>query len=679
MKKRILAMMLVLPLLVAFAAMGFTRLISIAIPQIPEDIFLEYDQIDAIEFSDITRPVELKGYVIPQASGVELLWSSSDEGVAKIEGNRITYVSDGEVTITASLPDNSMSKSFKAYIIMVGDTPKFIKANHEYPSEKGENVIGLYDYIDSLNGARKTAHTEVINFSVVPSMSSQNVTVSGIPEGEYRIENSQILLTPSKAGKYTVQIQSETVSEAAAEMSFEVADSVNIYSYEDLVRATDLSEEGDAVALRVNLESEANLGRSNSKPMSYKSGEAHEYVTFESTYDTNFLKNSGKSTTLKAAIVFKDDVYGNGHTLNLHDFAYPSEVDPGTNIAIPGMNDVFAGEPLEFVTVAGQLTVFGQGNAGFMIDGSDITVDNVVLKNCNNVGDLSNLDYVGTVLEVVGDNVILKNSTVQNGRTVVRSFSNKNLLIENCLLAYGREFIYKQGSNNFVYPEKNREWGSIKNQLFDFDDLPESAKEGDSTATIRDTDFYTSGIFCIGMDTHFAGQYLYQWIGNNQSINNLAATSYKSTLNLEGDVRFYDWKIAKNLDSSILVKSSMEGIDLNIYDLLKNYDREYGQGTIFKTVKGVEYVHGGIAFFGGGYNLSEVYLNGTRVKCWKEDGYDGLNSDIYLSLSVSLSDNKIFSTLGSLLTAAAGTGDFSFCIYRNSYNGIGVEDNPFNN
>lgn len=689
MRKRILAIMLVLPLLVAFVALGFTKLISIAVAQTPEFIYIEYEENEAFEFNDFHETMVLKGYIYPEAATGELVWTSSDESIAKINGNTLTFIDEGLVTITAQVLNTTITKSFTVALVLSGDVPKFFKVNYAYPSEKGTNVIGLYDYADSLKSEEKVAHTEVINFSIVPSKSPQDVIVTGLSAGEYTIKDKQLLLHPSKAGKYDITIQSAVESSVVYTMSCEVTDSVNVYTYEDLVRATDLSS-GYSVALRSNLESASNSKvRANSKPMSYASGKAHEYVEFESTYDTKYLRANGKNTKLKAAIVFKNDVYGNGHTLNLHDFAYPSETDPSTNVAIPAPGDVFAGEPLEFVT-AGGLTVFGQGNAGFMIQGNGITVDNVVLKNCNNVSDLSNLDYVGTVVEVVGDGITIKNSTVMNGRTVVRSFSNENLLIENCILAYAREFIFKQGSNNFVYAphdepdspafdsldidkiEQINNW--VREKLFVYDNLPEAAKKGDSTATIKDTDFYISGIFCIGMDTHFAGLLLYDGSIVDPTIKGLAATSYKSTLNLEGDVKFYDWKIVKNMDSSTLIKGTHDGFEFNIYNLMKNYSSNYG-GEIIRNIDGVDYVHGGIAFFGGGNNLSEVYFNGARVKC--DSGYKGLNDDKFVSLSVALSDNNVFDIGNTLLTMAAGEGSFSFCIYRNTYDEIGINDSPF--
>lgn len=680
MKKRILAIMLVLPLLIAFAAMGFTKLISMTIPQLPEDIRLDYDQIEAFEFEDFGQTMELKGEVIPQSSGEQLVWSSSNEKVAAISGNVLTFLDEGTAVISASLADGKLKKSFEVTLLLSGDTPKFIKSNFNTPTEKGDTVIGLKDFAQPEKDGGTKGHTELIDFKVLPSKSPQDITVEGLPQNSYTVDGGQISFTPPAAGEYTLKIKSQSCPDVVREMSFEVKDCVNVYSYADLMRATNKSSGENEIALRVNLESGSNLGRTNSSHMGCEAGQTHEYYQFESTYDTDFLKNSNLGTMLKAAVVFKSNVYGNGHTINLHDLVYPSEVDPSTGIAIPGINDVFASDPLQFVAAAG-LTVYGQGNAGFLVQKDNIVLDNLVLKNCNNVNDLSNLNYVGTVLEVAGNDITLKNSTVQNGRTVVRSFSNRGLTIDNCILAYAREFIYKQGSNRFVHPDQSgqpegepKKWEEAKKDLFDSSRLPAEALEGDSTATIKDTSFYTSGLFCIGMDAHFAGEFLYQWPGSNKNIKNLAATSFKSKLNLQGDVRFYDWKEAGNMDGSTLISGSYRGVEfkLDLYQLIKNYDSAYGNRSIIKRDNGKEYVHGGIAFFGGGNNLSEVYFNGEPVK-------GSFGGEEFISFKVLLSDPSVTGgdIMMSGLSMAAGEGPFYFCIYRNSYNGVGINDSPF--
>ena len=264
--------MLVLPLLVAFAAMGFTKLISLTVPQMPEDIKIEYEANEAFEFESFGQTMELKGMVIPETSAASLVWSSSNNEVAAIDGTTLTFLSEGTTTISASLPDGSFRKSFEAMLMVSGDTPKYIKANYATPTEKGDTVVGLLDFTDALSGGETKGHTEVINVSVLPSKASQEITVEGLPAGTYSVDGAKLSFTPKEVGVYTAKISSAEKPEIFGELRFEVKDCVNVYSYEDLLRATNKSENGTAMALRVNLESEANLGRANSRHLAYASG-----------------------------------------------------------------------------------------------------------------------------------------------------------------------------------------------------------------------------------------------------------------------------------------------------------------------------------------------------------------------------------------------------------------------
>ena len=123
----------------------------------------------------------------------------------------------------------------------------------------------------------------------------------------------------------------------------------------------------------------------------------------------------------------------------------------------------------------------------------------------------------------------------------------------------------------------------------------------DSNARIKDTFFSKSGIFCIGIDTHFSGPMLHK---NDffPNIRNLAATSYASHLTLEGDVRFYDWKKVSSLDSSTLI-SGLLGTAFNISKMIEIVS--VGD-NIIRNRNEEAYVHGGIAFFGGGKNYSTI-------------------------------------------------------------------------
>ena len=72
-----------------------------------------------------------------------------------------------------------------------------------------------------------------------------------------------------------------------------------------------------------------------------------------------------------------------------------------------------------------------------------------------------------------------------------------------------------------------------------------------------------------------------------------------------------------------------------------------------------EYVHGGIAFYGGGYNYS--YLDLTRAN--DETKQFGVY-DVNISVLENSKDENI-QKQGKMLPMAAGAGDFRFYLYNN--------------
>ena len=174
-----------------------------------------------------------------------------------------------------------------------------------------------------------------------------------------------------------------------------------------------------------------------------------------------------------------------------------------------------------------------------------------------------NLYYTGTVIEVNGDNNTIKNSVMSHGKNVLRAFSTNNLLVKNCILHTGEEFLAKLGSNkiNKVDTSKNISINYNDNNINDtfnhfYDTTSENAsKEGkivsdtilsdvlmndtsslnmdilrtlgegldnvvgiinedssinyDGSITFKDTSFYNSGIFSIALESSFNGPYLY--------------------------------------------------------------------------------------------------------------------------------------------------------------------------
>jgi len=174
----------------------------------------------------------------------------------------------------------------------------------------------------------------------------------------------------------------------------------------------------------------------------------------------NYIKSqNGKnyaSDQILAGIRVQKDFYGNGYTINMHNLTYPSEeivqVIDGNTISIPtlGKNDLFRG-PLPFYALGDPnnmplVKAFGQDNIGMYVDGDDITINDVNLKNCDFGNMVSNLNTTGTVLETHGNNITIVNSRLSNGKNIVRSFSSMNTVIKNTLLSNSRNFLINGSS-----------------------------------------------------------------------------------------------------------------------------------------------------------------------------------------------------------------------------------------
>jgi len=151
-----------------------------------------------------------------------------------------------------------------------------------------------------------------------------------------------------------------------------------------------------------------------------------------------------------------------------------------------------------------------------------------------------------------------------------------------------------------------------------------------------------SGLFCIGMDAHFAGTALANGKGFAENLisswKDLAKTSYGAKLTMEGDVRIYGWKNIETIDSSTLIeiigetkyKNLLFDIKALIAKLANHTEKPYLNTIVYKTLDHnnveAQYVHGGIAFFGGGKNYSVVEFKDYEFKTL--NGYEVKLSDI---------------------------------------------------
>ena len=420
-----------------------------------------------------------------------------------------------------------------------------------------------------------------------------------------------------------------------------VKDGVNVYDYNQLLACTNKSTNGEIVVLRKSFESVNNLNNTTDNNVvcfgNYTDGKKIDFTSdvysFETTYNQDYIKawnefvNSNPrykkiSNRVLAGIRVQKDFYGNGYTVNLHNLTFPSStmdvVDSnGNKTTIPALSkdDLYRG-PLPFYSLGEHdnmplIEAFGQDNVGMYVDGSNILVNDVNLKNCDFGNLMSNLDYVGTVLETNGNNITIKNSRLSNGKQVVRSFSSTNVSIVNSMLSNARNFLLTIGSNDYIKADLLKEYeftllngekitSTINNYLMKSnagDDTLNAFVIGSFTdkekmrkaildiqnalndeslikdiykgsMNIKDTMFYRSGIASIGMDTMFSGPFLESSTPSVVNMlltglnvpyipNHVGGMSYPVELNITGKTKFYDYKEWNNLDITGLINENI--------------------------------------------------------------------------------------------------------------------------
>jgi hypothetical protein len=267
----------------------------------------------------------------------------------------------------------------------------------------------------------------------------------------------------------------------------------------------------------------------------------------------------------------------------------------------------------------------------------------VVLKGCELEAtesgvDLGDLEYAGTTVEVLGDNVTIEYSRLMNGRTVLRVFGDIDdaekeihLTVRNTLIKASREFNARIGSNRFVssdevaspyLPGDNGSDYRIKQNYGSLSDSERAAYDDayiNTFVTFENVIFEDAGIFSIGIDTHFAGEALRDGSsylsGALVGWKDLAKTSYGAKITLKGDVRLYSWKPVDDIDSSTLIENTLASsgdslfanLKFNVREILKNAAATIeSYSNILYTYEGKQYVHAGIVFFGGGKNYGVV-------------------------------------------------------------------------
>lgn len=653
MKKKNLIILLLIPFVITLVGVITINTTFNFIENDMIGIDWSYDEIEGIKLEDklhklVASPIYEQGY--PPLKEEALVWSVYDSDnheenkYAKIVNENDNWylqpLQIGEVKVTCSNKKGNIFKTMTVIIFKEGAIVVQSKIKASQNNIDPNIYYGEYDFDNNLNKQKATFEFEVktIGDLQINDLQYVNNTPDIIEIDE---ANKIVKIRTSGDASFMVKTNNDEMVKPMTYSFKVVKDGVNVYNYNQLLACTNKSTNGEIVVLRKSFESVNNLNNTTDNNVvcfgNYTDGKKIDFTSdvysFETTYNQDYIKawnefvNSNPSykkisNRVLAGIRVQKDFYGNGYTINLHNLTFPSStmdvVDSnGNKTTIPALSkdDLYRG-PLPFYSLGEHdnmplIEAFGQDNVGMYVDGSDILVNDVNLKNCDFGNLMSNLDYVGTVLETNGNNITIKNSRLSNGKQVVRSFSSTNVSIVNSMLSNARNFLLTIGSNDYIKADLLKEYeftllngekitSTINNYLMKSnagDDTLNAFVIGSFTdkekmrkaildiqnalndeslikdiykgsMNIKDTMFYRSGIASIGMDTMFNGPFLESSTPSVVNMlltglnvpyipNHVGGMSYPVELNITGKTKFYDYKEWNNLDITGLINENI--------------------------------------------------------------------------------------------------------------------------
>lgn len=653
MKKKNLIILLLIPFVITLVGVITINTTFNFIENDMIGIDWSYDEIEGIKLEDklhklVASPIYEQGY--PPLKEEALVWSVYDSDnheenkYAKIVNENDNWylqpLQIGEVKVTCSNKKGNIFKTMTVIIFKEGAIVVQSKIKASQNNIDPNIYYGEYDFDKSLNKQKATFEFEVktIGDLQINDLQYVNNTPDIIEIDEV---NKIVKIKTSGDASFTVKTNNDEMVKPMTYSFKVVKDGVNVYDYNQLLACTNKSTNGEIVVLRKSFESVNNLNNTTDNNVvcfgNYTDGKKIDFTSdvysFETTYNQDYIKawnefvNSNPrykkiSNRVLAGIRVQKDFYGNGYTINLHNLTFPSSTmdvvdSSGNKTTIPALSkdDLYRG-PLPFYSLGEHdnmplIEAFGQDNVGMYVDGSNILINDVNLKNCDFGNLMSNLDYVGTVLETNGNNITIKNSRLSNGKQVVRSFSSTNVSIVNSMLSNARNFLLTIGSNDYIKADLLKEYeftllngekitSTINNYLMKSnagDDTLNAFVIGSFTdkekmrkaildiqnalndeslikdiykgsMNIKDTMFYRSGIASIGMDTMFSGPFLESSTPSVVNMlltglnvpyipNHVGGMSYPVELNITGKTKFYDYKEWNNLDITGLINENI--------------------------------------------------------------------------------------------------------------------------
>lgn len=658
MKKKNLVVLLILPFIISL--LGIVT-VNVTIKTFEKDILgidWSYDSVEAFQLQDGNYRLQASAIVesnYPLAPGNELVWSVENKNleeephanVVKQSGNYfLKTISEGEITLTCSNKKGTVDRRLDG--IVYKDGAIMIQTKIQSSQSNIDNTVYFGEY-DLVNGIKEKATVE-LEVKCAPTSLMDDLVIENQTENvTFDLANKTLSIKDAGVGSITLSSMLADLK-ISYTFGFHVVDEgVNVYTYDDLLDCTNRSKEGEIVVLRKSFESLSNYQllknqrKTNvevfGKPTNEKFDFESDVYRTRTTYSTEFIKQwnnfaTGNSTYKKISdeivigLRVQKDFYGNGFTLNLHNLTYPYEKTDrninGQKVTVPSLGDknLFRG-PLPFYTLGDPnnmplVSLCGQDNVGMYLDGDNVTLNDVNLKNCDFGNTFSNLRYTGTVLEIGGDNVTVKNSRISNGKNVVRAFSANNAKIDNCMLSYAQNFLLVAGSNKIVPVDGSKSYTffkedgstvtktlneyltvngdgdsallnymvgsadktkiktvlrSIQNALNATLDLTENT----TNVTVNDTLFYRSGVASISLDSAFNGPFLYsktpsmieslfkQFAPEGRNLvpyvaENVAGISAPVNLTVSGKTKFYDYKTIDEMDLSGLIDENISAV-----------------------------------------------------------------------------------------------------------------------
>ena len=680
MGKKNLIILLLIPFLIALLGVmtinGTFNLIENDIVSIKWD----YNDIEGFKIQDdsyklTATPLNVKNSQV--GSGNDLVWNlenkdASEEVYAEItkdENNNyyLKAIKEGEVIITCSNEKGNVSKKMTAIIYENGVVIVNSKIKSSQNNVDSKIYYGEYDLINN----KKEKMAIDLDITIIPSSIKPLVKILNQTSNiEVDLENQKIkvvddlVLEENQDALVEIGCEDKKIALSTTFNFTIVKDGINVYTYDDLLYCTNNSKNGEISVLRKSFESVTNayqkdttilvanniecFGNYNSRTKSFNFKD--EVYSFETTYNQEYINQWNafasaskdyKTITNKvvAGLHIQKDFYGNGYTINFHNLTYPTGspheiITSNGTVEIPslGDNDLFRG-PLPFYTLGDPnnlplVTAYGQDNMGMYVEGSDIIVNDVDVRNCDFTNIIEKLDTVGNVVDIYGNNITIKNSRFKNGKNVIRCFSSNDVLIDNSMLEVSRNFLLYLGTNEYVKIEDqvlkdfiNLSAGTDQSTIKDYlsykangDNILNNYLTGTTETekmynaitsiqkalndegivknsykgkvTINDTLFSKSGISSISIDTLFNGPYLYScspsMIGDifkkvgemaGGSIIplepvNVSGLSYPLEVELSGKTKFYDYKTADTLNLSGLIGENISKLanSLELYD-----------------------------------------------------------------------------------------------------------------